>query len=394
MGRWARIVVLTVLGGAVARADATQDWQVLGSDAPDKERAAALGRLLAQPSARPKLVEQVQRSDGASIARLCEAFPSRATAELLIDALTAKSPAPRTTALKALATHWGAKDVVVPALVGHKATDRAERTQQLRACVCLSDSVTRRWLVQRAMGPDLDLLVSVFDPAFRRDVLSDLVVQLPASQMALKRLSGQDFGLSAAVWRRWIAALPQVSRPGAGGVPNGGSVTPSPSGPTFFGITVARSDVVLLLDGSASMERGNRLDTVKRAAKRIVESRRPTDRFNVVFFATKAVAFRKEVVNADALVREEAQAFIGRRKAKGGTNLGAGLRAALSDPRVKEIVLYSDGFPTRGKVRSARDALALFKDRRVRVHMVASGHGAARLFDLAHKTGGRTVVVP
>jgi Ca-activated chloride channel family protein len=119
-------------------------------------------------------------------------------------------------------------------------------------------------------------------------------------------------------------------------------------------------DVVFCVDTSGSMAENGKIDQVKTALKRVIDTLTDRDRFNVVTFATEADDWRNELADATADRRTRAKAWIDREmRARGGTNVEAGLSLALGhrfrDEATKIVVLLSDGNPTIGE----RDTLKL-----------------------------------
>lgn len=372
--------------------DVPADWTMALSDAPHAERRAALGRLARNEALRDRVIALMRGRDGARTAPLCGEIASEATADLLVATLRSEHIATRIAAIRALAMHRVHHERVVPALVARlPKAGQEEARQLLRAGVWLKGIPSRTWLRAVALGPQLELLASVFDPAFRIDVVRALLAKLPSAQPALARLTGEDLGDDPSLWLHWLAHRPQRSGgPVEGGVP----VPTKPTGPTFFGITIARSDVVFLLDASSSMARRGQtgptlFERVQRQTLQLLKQFASTNRFNLIFFADKPRALDKRLVAADAARRDKARRLVERARPAGRTHLERGLRAALTDPRVKEIVLLTDGLPTHGKVRTAKDALKLIGDRAVRVHLLVTSAASRGLFDLATKTGGR-----
>jgi len=110
-------------------------------------------------------------------------------------------------------------------------------------------------------------------------------------------------------------------------------------------------DVVLVLDVSASMQ-GERLESLKRAVRYLLERLRPVDRVNVVLFAEMVRAFAPGPIEATPANLRRLRRFVDAMEAKGGTRLGDALKQAVDvDPapgRVRTLVLVTDGRPTKG----------------------------------------------
>lgn len=107
-------------------------------------------------------------------------------------------------------------------------------------------------------------------------------------------------------------------------------------------------EVILLLDVSGSMS-GRPIDLSKRAAVKVLQSLRPTDRFNIISFAGAAHTYRRAPVTATPVEVGKAIKHVRHRlRAGGGTEMLKGLRAALNQPKPDEMlrvfVFLSDGF--------------------------------------------------
>jgi uncharacterized protein with von Willebrand factor type A (vWA) domain len=86
---------------------------------------------------------------------------------------------------------------------------------------------------------------------------------------------------------------------------------------------------------------------------------------------------------------ERAIRFVRKARPGGNTNLEAGLRMAIADPKVKDIVLLSDGLPNRGFVRLPGWVVSLLGDRKVRIHTIGNKASADFMKKVAELTGGQ-----
>ncbi len=110
--------------------------------------------------------------------------------------------------------------------------------------------------------------------------------------------------------------------------------------------------VVIAVDLSGSMNRGNKIGAVRHAVSRFVEALDPRDRISLVTFSHGANGIGPRTVGEQQF---EILRAVASWQARGGTNLYAGLHEARvlahngrSGPGVTRIVLLSDGIPTAG----------------------------------------------
>ncbi|MFP4055414.1 MAG: VWA domain-containing protein [Candidatus Brocadiia bacterium] len=116
-------------------------------------------------------------------------------------------------------------------------------------------------------------------------------------------------------------------------------------------------EVTMVIDRSGSMK-GRKLREARRAAEEVINSLSPGEAYNVIVYNERVEALAsRPVLKEDAghgpLAHVAAVLFLERVRARGGTNMYAALRAALSQkPRkgVLPIVLFlTDGLPTVGE---------------------------------------------
>jgi len=151
----------------------------------------------------------------------------------------------------------------------------------------------------------------------------------------------------------------------------------------FFGIPVQGTRVIFILDLSGSMEwkvanAGGKDDTgierAKEELKRAMNAISPNASFTLVTFSGDETAdvWSKDLVPATEKNRERFVKHVDSLKARGGTNLWAGLEEALKiktqvygaryDSNVDEIFVLSDGAPSVGAVTRPLDILRLVKE--------------------------------
>ncbi|KAK1687177.1 hypothetical protein QYE76_048025 [Lolium multiflorum] len=164
-------------------------------------------------------------------------------------------------------------------------------------------------------------------------------------------------------------------------------------------------DLVTVLDVSGSM-RGNKLELLKLAMGFVIDNLGPADRLSVVSFSDEAIR-RIRLVRMSDQGKADAKLAVQSLVARGGTNIGEGLRVAaqvLDDRRgknaVASIMLLSDG---RDAFTAGRNGAANYirlvpssltytgsGNRTPAVHTFGFGadHDAAAMHTVAESTGG------
>lgn len=116
--------------------------------------------------------------------------------------------------------------------------------------------------------------------------------------------------------------------------------------------TLPRS-LSLVIDHSGSMA-GDKIAQARDAARAMLDYLRPTDSFNIHIFDDDVGSFRGAPVPASTTNIEAARDYIKHIEVDGGTNIDAGIQAALATPNVASrfdaTVLLSDGLATVGEV--------------------------------------------
>ncbi len=109
-------------------------------------------------------------------------------------------------------------------------------------------------------------------------------------------------------------------------------------------------DVVFVLDVSGSMA-GEKITQAKSALENGLKTLRPNDRFALLTFSSEVQSFRESLASGE-LAKHKALEFVRDLNAKGGTNLDAALKGALSFKgdalRPLNVVFLTDGLPTVG----------------------------------------------
>ncbi|MFN7956057.1 MAG: VWA domain-containing protein [bacterium] len=125
------------------------------------------------------------------------------------------------------------------------------------------------------------------------------------------------------------------------------------------GQVVLAKDVVFVVDTSGSMA-GAKIEQLRRALTRAIDTLKDGDRFEIVRFSTEAEPFFGQLVAANAGNRERARSFVAGFHAAGGTAIGEALARGLAAARERDasrplvVVLVTDGLPTVGETDAGR----------------------------------------
>ena len=115
-------------------------------------------------------------------------------------------------------------------------------------------------------------------------------------------------------------------------------------------------DMVMVLDTSGSM-RGVKMEQARKALKYCLDNLGPKDRFAMLNFATTVNRYRGALLDATSEQVGEAQKWVRKLEATGGTAINDALAAALSyrsedKGRSFTIVFFTDGQPTIGETNT------------------------------------------
>ncbi len=147
----------------------------------------------------------------------------------------------------------------------------------------------------------------------------------------------------------------------------------------------ARS-VVFVLDRSGSMQ-GEPMKQARKAALACLATLTDKDRFGLVAFDSQIEIFEPKLVPATMDKRQQAQSFLERIEARGGTELAAGIEAAVkmagSDPA--DLFVLTDG-----QVSGTEDILKQVRGAGMRLHCLGIGSASQDRFlkMLAREAGG------
>ena len=198
---------------------------------------------------------------------------------------------------------------------------------------------------------------------------------------------------------RWAAVQPKVgvtvdvARTRAG-TPLAGSafglLTITPPSPDSRGQAVAR-DLIVLLDTSGSMA-GEPLAQARRVVSALIETLKDNDRLEMIEFSNAPRRWKSRAVDATAANRVDAQAWLAKLQAGGGTEMRSGILEALAPLRPdsqRQIVLLTDGL-----IGSEDEVIQAINERlpaSSRVHTVGIGSGVNRSLTSPVARAGRGV---
>ena len=205
-------------------------------------------------------------------------------------------------------------------------------------------------------------------------------------------------GLDRDVVVRWrVAQLKigtelDVSRPAAGVISEHayGLLTLVP--PAVEAKTAALPrDLIVLLDTSGSMS-GSPLDQARRVTAALVDSLTDQDQLELIEFSNSPRRWKHGAVAATEANRRDAQAWLARLRASGGTEMRTGILEALAPLRLesqRQVILITDG--QIGFEHEVLNAIAAKLPRGSRVHTVGVGSGVNRSLTMPAARAGRGV---
>lgn len=153
---------------------------------------------------------------------------------------------------------------------------------------------------------------------------------------------------------------------------------------------VAR-DLIVLLDTSGSMS-GSPLDQARRVTAALVDSLTDQDQLELIEFSNSPRRWKRGAVAATAENRKDAQAWLARLRASGGTEMKAGILEALAPLRAesqRQVILITDGLI--GFEHEILEAISKRLPKGSRVHTVGVGSGVNRSLTLPAARAGRGV---
>lgn len=352
--------------------------------------------------------------------------------DALLPLLLDPEPAVRISCFDALAARRHAA-LLEPALAALSDPDWQVRASAIAALVPLRD--------KRSVGPLIECLLRE-EGRLREDAVN-----------ALRRLTGRDFGLDGAAWKRFwdgigdrfeLPSEEELAKREAARAEERAKYSGSPS---FLGVDTPSRSILFVIDVSGSMETlfvnrapfgdkvypsWSRMDVVKTELKATVAALDDNTRFEVVAFAGEVIPWRKQLVVANKLQRLAAIEWIDKLQPIGGqpdadmaragiapspeqlklgkTNtFGAlmyaiGARDAAGKPvpeggyrlEVDTVYFLSDGQPSVGEFTDPDDIrkeVAKANElRRVVIHVIGMGQFQKRwMGEVASDSGGKFI---
>ncbi|MFT7541867.1 MAG: HEAT repeat protein [Gammaproteobacteria bacterium] len=258
----------------------------------------------------------------------------------------------------------------------------------------------------------------------RPESIPFLVARLPAEKGRIKEniatvlrlFTGLDLGIRTQRWMTWWEAegkdkpLPTYKEALAAETERGKRLANDVSRTSFYGLKVISDRVAFVMDVSGSMsarargrsERsgtgsGTRISVAKNELRQVLDKIPNGDFFNMIFFEGGVRSWEDGMTEMDKKSREDAQAFLARQRAAGGTNVYDALRLAFEDEELDTIYLLSDGIPSAGRIT---DAAAIRLEvqrwnatRKVQINTVSIGTASRLLQWLAEDNGGKYIQV-
>jgi len=229
---------------------------------------------------------------------------------------------------------------------------------------------------------------------------------------ALWRLTAQPWGDDAKAWQAWWetakvdfrCATDDEFDKAARAKEQKRQLQRTVASSKFFGIQVDSTRVTFVIDVSGSMleamygrmvndQRATRIEVAKQELSLAVSNLPENAWFNILAFSSGVEPWREGAMcKGTKEDRDEAQIWISRLGASGGTNLYDSLQKAFRDPDVDTIFVMSDGEPTVGQqidpFRIREDVAAWNQNRKIVIHTIAIGGTLEILEWIAKDSGG------
>ena len=232
-------------------------------------------------------------------------------------------------------------------------------------------------------------------------------------ESALWRLTAQPWGDDSKAWQAWWETAKADFRcvtddefdKAARAKEQKRQLQRTVSGSKFFGIQVESTRVTFVIDISGSMlepmygrmvndQRATRIEVAKQELSLAVSNLPDNAWFNILSFSSGVQPWREGAMcKGSKEDRDDAQIWISRLGASGGTNLYDSLEKAFADPDVDTIFVMSDGEPTVGQqidpFRIREDVALWNQNRKVVIHTIAIGGSLEILEWIAKDSGGK-----
>jgi len=337
--------------------------------------------------------------------------------EFAIRSAASKDPELRAIAMGSLSLRSGDPRAMKALLAGLNDKDSAVCNVALQSL--------RSLRIKPMVGALIDVLANHSDESFKVKALELLV-----------NVSGQNFGLAAADWKKWWSAseaafeFPKQEEEGFTSVKKYDL--------DYFGIEVSSKRLGLVVDISSSMRqlvavkaesleedeeeeavggegrtrvapakkkkkkpggivvkdgKAMKIDILKKEMTRLLK-KLPADTFlNMISFDATFRPWQKALQPLKGKGRAKALSYVARITTGSGTNVFDTLEFALKDKRVDTIYLLTDGLPTRGRLTAPEAILTeiklLNRTRGVTIHTIAFGAESNLLRQLAEQNGGQ-----
>jgi HEAT repeat protein len=223
---------------------------------------------------------------------------------------------------------------------------------------------------------------------------------------ALYRLTGNDFGEDADLWRRWWADHKEgFFPPPMARRARKENLTAAPA--CYHSIPVFSKRIVFLLDVSISMTAemsvanppegapadGTQLEFCAWELGRVIDRLASDAWFNIVAFESRAEAWQRTLVPATPANKAEARRFLEALRPTGTTALWQALKDAFEDPAADTLYVLSDGDPDDPPGEILRWVRERNRTKFILIHTIGVGRGSPFLEQLAKENGGRWVEV-
>lgn len=155
-------------------------------------------------------------------------------------------------------------------------------------------------------------------------------------------------------------------------------------------VPVAR-DLIVLLDTSGSMS-GSPLDQARRVTMALVDSLTDRDQLELIEFSNSPRRWKSGSVAATESNRRDAQSWLSKLRASGGTEMRTGILEALAPLRAncqRQVILITDGLI--GFESEVLEAISHKLPKGSRVHTVGVGSGVNRSLTMPAARAGRGV---
>ena len=337
--------------------------------------------------------------------------------EFAIRSAASKDPELRAIAMGSLSLRSGDPRAMKALLAGLNDKDSAVCNVALQSL--------RSLRIKPMLGALIDVVANHSDESFKVKALELLV-----------NVSGQNFGLAAADWKKWWSAseaafeFPKQEEEGFTSVKKYDL--------DYFGIEVSSKRLGLVVDISSSMRqlvavkaeslvedeeeeaaggegrtrvapakkkkkkpggivvkdgKAMKIDILKKEMTRLLK-KLPADTFlNMISFDATFRPWQKALQPLKGKGRAKALSYVARITTGSGTNVFDTLEFALKDKRVDTIYLLTDGLPTRGRLTAPEAILTeiklLNRTRGVTIHTIAFGAESNLLRQLAEQNGGQ-----